>query len=71
MIQLVDHLHRTYPDGRLNGSTGSLPEIAADPDSMRGFLLRIYAEFGSFEDYLDALGIASAVPYLCANLLAT
>jgi protein-tyrosine phosphatase len=71
MVLLVDHLQRTYPDARERLDRVAPAMIAADPDAMRGFLLRIYAEFGSFEDYLDALGMASAIPYLCANLLAT
>ena len=69
MMLLVDHLQQAYPDARERLDRVAPAMLAADPDAMRGLLLRIYAEFGSFEDYLDTLGMASAVPYLCANLL--
>ena len=43
--------------------------IAAEPEAMRRFLARLRAEHGSFEGYVSDLGMASAVPYLRANLL--
>lgn len=69
MVLLVEHLQRTYPDAheRLDRLAPAL--IAAEPEAMRGFLTRVSTEFGSFGDYLDVLGMASAVPYLRANLI--
>jgi protein-tyrosine phosphatase len=43
--------------------------LAADPDTMRQFLHRIHAEFGSVRKYLASLGIESAVDHLRAALL--
>jgi len=69
MVRLVDHLQRSYPDARERLDRLAPALIAAEPEAMRGFLLRVYTEFGSFADYLDALGMAPAVPYLRENLL--
>jgi protein-tyrosine phosphatase len=69
MVQLVDHLKRTYPDfnERLVRIAPAL--IAADPESMRGFLAGLRAEYGTFDHYLTDLGMDSAAPYLRDILL--
>jgi hypothetical protein len=55
MVQLVDHLKRTYPDfdERLVRIAPAL--IAADPEAMRGFLAGLRAEYGTFDHYLTDL----------------
>jgi protein-tyrosine phosphatase len=69
MVRLVDHLQRTYPDARERLDRVAPALMAAEPESMQRFLASFRAEHGSFEGYLSDLGMASAVPYLRANLL--
>jgi len=68
-VRFVDHLQRTYPDARERLERIAPAMISADPESMRGFIDELRRAHGSFEGYVDDLGMASAVPYLRANLL--
>jgi protein-tyrosine phosphatase len=43
--------------------------LSAEPDSMRGFLALLRAEFGSVDRYVEHIGLASATGYLRAALL--
>ena len=43
--------------------------LSAEPDSMRIFLARLRAEFGSVAGYVEDIGMASASEYLRAALL--
>jgi protein-tyrosine phosphatase len=69
MVRFVDHLHRTYPDARERLERIAPAMISADPEAMRGFIDGLRTAHGSFEGYVADLGMASAVPYLRANLL--
>lgn len=69
MIRLMDHLERTYPDGRDRLRRVAPGMIAAEPESMRLLVGAVRAEHGSFDGYLADLGMASVVSYLRANLL--
>jgi hypothetical protein len=49
---------------------GALPALlSADPETMRHFLGKVRAEWGSVAGYVDHLGMGSAVRYLRAALL--
>ena len=63
MVRFVDHLQRTYPDARERLERIAPAMISADPESMRGFIDELRRAHGSFEGYVDDLGMASAVPY--------
>jgi protein-tyrosine phosphatase len=69
MVQLIEHLHRTYPDARDQLNRIAPAMVAAEPETMQRFLAGLRAEYGSFGAYVDALGMAPAIPYLRANLL--
>jgi protein-tyrosine phosphatase len=43
--------------------------LSAEPDSMRIFLARLRAEFGSVDGYVEHIGLASATGYLRTALL--
>jgi protein-tyrosine phosphatase len=69
MEHLVDHFRRTYPDAREQLARIAPALVAAEPATMHGFLERVHADYGSIEGYVTALGLATVVPYLQANLL--
>jgi protein-tyrosine phosphatase len=69
MAGFVEYLERSYPDAKERLARLRPALVAADPATMRWLLAAVRADFGSFEGYLDHLGMASVVPFLRANLL--
>jgi hypothetical protein len=69
MVRFVEHLEQRFPDARERLARLRPALVAADPATMRWLLARLLAEHGSFEGYLDSLGMAPVVPFLRANLL--
>jgi hypothetical protein len=54
----------------MSGLERFLPSLlSADPESMRCFLFNVRDKFGSVPEYLEHLGVASAIDYLRAALV--
>ena len=69
MHRLVDHYRNAYPDAGEQLSRIAPAMVAADPEAMSAFLAGVRDDYGTFDEYADAIGVGSAVRYIRAALL--
>jgi protein-tyrosine phosphatase len=70
MRRLLDWLNENAGDQREVVRRYAPAILAADPTTMGEFVDQLVDEFGSFAGYAEHLGVASAIPYLRAQLIA-
>ena len=69
MTQMLDFFKETTPEARERLERHAPAILAAEPAAMAGFLARVRAAPGSFDGYIESLGVKSAVPLLRDALL--
>lgn len=70
MRRLLDWLSENAPDQRETVRRFTPAILAADPLAMGELVDQVIDDFGSFAGYAEHLGVATAIPFLRANLLA-
>jgi protein-tyrosine phosphatase len=68
MVRMEEWLRRTDPERAADLETNSAAIVAAEPASMAGFLELFRAEYGTFEAFVDELGLP-ATPGALRQLL--
>ena len=69
MEQMLAWIRAEYPDAGDRVNTNAAALLSAEPASMAGLIRAVRRDFGSFNGYVRALGVDSAIPHLRRALL--
>ncbi len=64
MERLVDHYKRSYPDATEQLTRIAPAMVAAHPDAMTEFLAGLHRDYGTFDDYAEAIGVGSSPRFI-------